>query len=60
MMMTQKARQPSIIRFDQLELPEESGLMLQDPARLLNRRRVGQTERPDFGQGVFDVLRFAS
>ena len=46
--------------FDQLELPEEAGVMLRDHVRLWKRRRAGQTERPDFGPGVFVLLRFSS
>ena len=38
MVMTQTGWQPSTIRFDQLELPEEAGSMLRDLGRLLNRR----------------------
>ena len=37
MVMTQTGWQPSTIRFDQLELPEEAGSMLRDLGRLLNR-----------------------
>ena len=60
MVLAQTAWQSSTILFDQLELPEEAGVMLRDHVRLWNRRRSGQTERPDFGPGFFVLLRFSS
>ena len=60
MVLAPTAWQSSTILFDQLELPEEANVMLRDHVRLWNRRRAGQTERPDFGPGVFVLLRFSS
>ena len=60
MVLVQTAWQSSTILLDQLELPEEAGVMLRDHVRLWNRRRAGQRERPDFGPDVFVLLRFSS
>ena len=60
MVMAQTAWQPYTIPFDQLELPEEAGVMLRGHVRLLYRRRAGQSERPDLGPGDLDVLRFSA
>ena len=60
MVLVQTAWQSSTILLDQLELPEEAGVMLRDHVRLWNRRQAGQTERPDFGPDVFVLLRFSS
>ena len=60
MVLVQTALQSTTILLDQLELPEEAGVMLRDHVSLWNRRRAGQTERPDFGPDVFVLLRFSS